>query len=473
MFSFVNSDVRTLLTCGGSGLLEAQPIYHTWTLFACSGILRHIVLKRAEVPLTSRIRKVTFLCIPYSMGCASSNPAFRDQSGRASHADFEQPDPDPTAPLKTVLSYRRFSDASDSNPMTHSQEIRARRLSHIMFDEELRESKEVETIAVKLPTPIELTPEVFEVITSKNPRKRRASYLLVDTDPRLFIAEVAHASLAGLDDGHAKKNQDRFLVHMDETCCLFAVADGHGLAGHAVAAHIQTSMPTHFLNNLLSKTTEEASVDAIRDAENGVLKSGIDCSLSGSTVSVALVNEHRLFLTWVGDSLCFLLSRDQQGALGARLLNQPHNFEAERERTRVEAAGGRILRFEDPDDNFLGPYRVFLPDQPLPGLSMSRSVGDVVAKRAGVICEPEVAVTTLSEEDQYLVLCSDGVTEFMTKDEIASTVHSSIASLSEACEQIVREARRRWVEAENNSSDDITIVVVRFRPKKKTDERQD
>ena len=334
-----------------------------------------------------------------------------------------------------------------------------------MFDEELRDSKEVETIAVKLPTPIELTPEVFEVITSKNPRKRRASYLLVDTDPRLFIAEVAHASLAGLDEGHAKKNQDRFLVHMDQTCCLFAVADGHGLTGHAVAAHIQTSMPTHFLNNLLSKSTEEASAGAIRDAESGVLTSGIDCSLSGSTVSVALVNEYRLFLTWVGDSLCFLLSRDQQGALGARLLNRPHNFDTDEEKTRVEAAGGRILRFKDPDDNFVGPYRVFLPDQPLPGLSMSRSVGDVIAKRAGVVCEPEVAVTELCEDDQYLVLCSDGVTEFITKDEIADMIQSATSSLSDVCEEIVREARRRWIEAENNSSDDITIIVVSFRRK--------
>ena len=334
-----------------------------------------------------------------------------------------------------------------------------------MFDEELRESKEVETIAVKLPIPIELTPEVLEVITSKNPRKRRASYLLVDTDPRLFIASVAHASLAGLDEGHAKKNQDRFLVHMDETCCLFAVADGHGLAGHAVAAHVQTSMPTHFLNNLLSKTTEEASIGAIRDAEEGVLTSGIDCSLSGSTVSVALVNERRLFLTWVGDSLCFLLSRDKEGALGARLLNKPHNFETQGERTRVEAAGGRIIRFEDPDDKFIGPYRVFLPDQPIPGLSMSRSIGDVVAKRAGVICEPEVAVTELLEEDQYLVLCSDGVTEFITKDEIAARIQDATGGLSEACDTIVREARRRWIEAENNSSDDITIIVVGFRPR--------
>jgi hypothetical protein len=31
MFFFVNPDVRTLLTGGCSGLLEAQPIYLTWT----------------------------------------------------------------------------------------------------------------------------------------------------------------------------------------------------------------------------------------------------------------------------------------------------------------------------------------------------------------------------------------------------------------------------------------------------------
>lgn len=37
-----------------------------------------------------------------------------------------------------------------------------------------------------------------------------------------------------------------------------------------------------------------------------------------------------------------------------------------------------------------GPYRVWLQDEDIPGLAMSRSFGDLVATQVGVICEPEI-----------------------------------------------------------------------------------
>jgi len=38
----------------------------------------------------------------------------------------------------------------------------------------------------------------------------------------------------------------------------------------------------------------------------------------------------------------------------------------------------------------MGPYRVWLKEEPLPGLAMARSFGDVVASQVGVICDPEI-----------------------------------------------------------------------------------
>lgn len=44
----------------------------------------------------------------------------------------------------------------------------------------------------------------------------------------------------------------------------------------------------------------------------------------------------------------------------------------------------------DSKGNPIGPMRVWLKDEPLPGLAMSRSFGDRVATLAGVIATPEV-----------------------------------------------------------------------------------
>ena len=51
----------------------------------------------------------------------------------------------------------------------------------------------------------------------------------------------------------------------------------------------------------------------------------------------------------------------------------------------------------------VGPKRVWLASQNIPGLSMTRSFGDSVAASVGVIAEPEVREITLTPEDKYLV----------------------------------------------------------------------
>jgi len=41
---------------------------------------------------------------------------------------------------------------------------------------------------------------------------------------------------------------------------------------------------------------------------------------------------------------------------------------------------------------FFGPKRVWLKNKQAPGLAMTRSVGDLVAKTVGVTAEPEIKV---------------------------------------------------------------------------------
>lgn len=47
---------------------------------------------------------------------------------------------------------------------------------------------------------------------------------------------------------------------------------------------------------------------------------------------------------------------------------------------------------------------------------MSRSLGDRIAHRVGVSCQPEIKEYTLKAEDKIIVLASDGVWEFLTNE---------------------------------------------------------
>jgi hypothetical protein len=78
-----------------------------------------------------------------------------------------------------------------------------------------------------------------------------------------------------------------------------------------------------------------------------------------------------LFLEWV----CHNLTRD-------------HKPNEKDEMARIKKKGGRIQPFRDDDGEFIGPARVWLKEDEIPGLAMSRSFGDRVASSVGVVAEP-------------------------------------------------------------------------------------
>lgn len=56
----------------------------------------------------------------------------------------------------------------------------------------------------------------------------------------------------------------------------------------------------------------------------------------------------------------------------------------------------------------------------VPGLAMSRSLGDKAGRDVGVISDPEIFETILNEEDRFLIIASDGVWEFLTNEEVTT-----------------------------------------------------
>jgi len=66
----------------------------------------------------------------------------------------------------------------------------------------------------------------------------------------------------------------------------------------------------------------------------------------------------------------------------------------------------------------MGPERVWLKEIEVPGLAMSRSFGDTVAASVGVIAIPEVTEWTFTKNDQFLIIASDGIWEFMDNQEV-------------------------------------------------------
>ena len=109
----------------------------------------------------------------------------------------------------------------------------------------------------------------------------------------------------------------------------------------------------------------------------------------------------------------------------------------------------------------MGPSRVWMQSENIPGLAMSRSFGDKVASEVGVISVPDIFEVNLKDFHKILILASDGIWTVLTNDrviEIAEKYYKSDQA-EMACAALVNEATDNWNKA-GQIIDDITVIVV-------------
>lgn len=75
------------------------------------------------------------------------------------------------------------------------------------------------------------------------------------------------------------------------------------------------------------------------------------------------------------------------------------------EAERIRKCNGRVLALKEEPH----VQRVWLPLDDSPGLAMSRAFGDFLLKNHGLIAIPALSYHQISQNDQFLVLATDGV----------------------------------------------------------------
>ena len=265
----------------------------------------------------------------------------------------------------------------------------------------------------------------------------------------------------------------------DDFIC--AVFDGHGPNGHLVSAHckdrIISILDDH--NDQCAKKTFACLQHELED-KSYASSSGTTCTLmkiskdpSGSASIIQVCN--------VGDSQAFLgVRRSIHGKLEPVRLTMVHTPESEAEARRIKDSGGEVyskLVYDEKNKVSLeGPLRVWYrcdKTNKVIGLAMTRSLGDCSAHRVGVSCEPDEVVRSISQDDEFIILCSDGVTDVMSPEEVTVMMDQYMSSLpplqnryewdpQTAATMIVSQARKRW-QRDCSHIDDVTCCVVKLR----------
>jgi serine/threonine protein phosphatase PrpC len=268
--------------------------------------------------------------------------------------------------------------------------------------------------------------------------------------------------------GHApynprKKNQDALIMTDDPATntLVLCVLDGHGEHGDGVSQIFRDQLTAEMFHHPAWATDlKKATAEAIAKVERNLLRNyHIDSEFSGTTLSMAIVRGNRVTGVNIGDSRV-ILARHEPGAqhVVAVPVTVDHKPDAPAERERILACGGRVFAVEY-DDGIDGPPRVWLGHMDIPGLAMSRSLGDVVAHSAGVVSEPDFTEFELDPAtDRFLVVATDGLWEFVDNDETVEMVEAQPSPM-DAVDVLVTEAATRWMH-EEQVIDDTTIIVA-------------
>mmetsp|Transcript_45800 Transcript_45800/g.83964 ORF Transcript_45800/g.83964 Transcript_45800/m.83964 type:complete len:383 (+) Transcript_45800:96-1244(+) len=262
-------------------------------------------------------------------------------------------------------------------------------------------------------------------------------------------------------------NQDSWFVLRLDDMSIYCVMDGHGKAGHDCSQFVKDTMPKLIIKDKRFRSGELGPMlhDVFKQLQSLLVAADnmkkCSAQLSGTTATV-LVHEHKtgkVTVAHVADSTAVMASYadESRKALKAKALTRDHKPNIPSEKARIESKGGRVIY-----DGYAN-YRVYAGKDKYPGLNMSRCLGDIVGHdSAGITWEPEVAEFTLESSDCLLLLCSDGVWEFITEQEACDIVSQfSPADAMRAAETLAKEAWDRWIKEEDGSVvDDITAIVI-------------
>ena len=302
-----------------------------------------------------------------------------------------------------------------------------------------------------------------------------------------YVKYVQATSVAGKKDGLLDKiNQDSYLCEKNINGVLnfniFGVMDGHGDNGHHaskfVSKFILNRIKNHPLLRNLSNPKEvynqlkangyQIIANIYTDADNLIFKEKFSCQRSGTTCVIVIQLEENIICANAGDSRAIMIYDDissDSNLINSKVFPLSYDCKPENpnEKERIYECGGTVEKILDDNGNPGGPFRVWIKGEDYPGLAMSRSIGDVEAKTVGVIPNPQIMEYTLTSKSKYLLVCSDGVWEFISNEDamkIANKFYLKNDPMG-LCRELTYKSTQIWLQ-EDICIDDITVVAVFF-----------
>ncbi|KAF4728004.1 hypothetical protein FOZ63_014611, partial [Perkinsus olseni] len=291
--------------------------------------------------------------------------------------------------------------------------------------------------------------------------------------PHVQVGVVCRKGRKGTED-HTP-NQDSFSVTLlDDNTVVGLVCDGHGPFGHLISQR-STQSAANLVCQRLRGADETTGIEAklkaaVQECQDDIIRfanaTGFPADNSGSSLACLVVepldraaNKLVVHVAWCGDSKVVAGKYDKKDVETIVKETKDHTPEDPAEAKRIDERGGEMREIAG------GSKRIFVKGTNLPGLAITRAIGDLSVTDYGVISEPQYERWEFSASDSIFIIAgSDGVWEFMKAEEAHKIVNKKLrlrtqwetAELLDAC------ARKRWETVEADYCDDITNMIFRL-----------
>ena len=302
---------------------------------------------------------------------------------------------------------------------------------------------------------------------------------------------------AGTDDKKEKINQDSYLIFpntFDNLLNIFGIFDGHGKNGHLISSFVSKFLSQYLTNkkNYILKKSDDSYSDSdsdisekeilinkellsnlfleenfnfikniIQEIDMKVNECNFDIQLSGTTCLLLFIFNNQIICSNIGDSQCFLYHCSNEDRWTHEQLSIIHKPDIDSEKERIISYGGVIHPYYDENGLYEGPNRVYEKGKPYPGLSLTRSIGDLEAQKIGIISEPDIIIKKIDSTCKYIVLGSDGLWDMITPYDVGRIVNPFFSKndIKGATQALLKKTSKNW-DKDGSDRDDITIIVA-------------
>jgi len=270
--------------------------------------------------------------------------------------------------------------------------------------------------------------------------------------------------------------QDRLFAARCDKYLLVGIVNSHGRhsTGVKLARLVATEMPKAVFRSAALAREGGDPARALSDAFSRMHRKAarfLDVRLTGAAVTLALIDPDCIWIAHVGDCRAVLAVPDHRPNaedfhFNPVALTQDHRLSVKGEFDRIQSCGGEMRKLVNDS-----VYRLFLRDGDVPGLVLTRAIGDRIGHAVGVCHFPSVSAIRREDvaEGSFLILGSGGLWATVSERQAVSWVSRSYGDPGEAAESLSSEAFHRWQDKQHpatrslsKSIDDCFSVAVVF-----------